>query len=111
MQERLEISPQELDQRLNSGERVVILDVREPEEFAVAHIAGSVSIPMGSVPNELQRIEAFGDQGDLAVLCHHGVRSLNVTAWLRQRGIENCFSVAGGIDRWSLEVDSSVARY
>jgi rhodanese-related sulfurtransferase len=47
----------------------------------------------------------------LLILCHHGVRSLQVTMWLRARGIENCYSVAGGIDRWSREVDESVARY
>jgi rhodanese-related sulfurtransferase len=111
VQETLEISARELSDRLSGGERIVILDVREPEEFAIARIPGSVSIPMGNVATELQNIEALGDQGDLAVLCHHGVRSLNVTAWLRQQGVENCFSVAGGIDGWSIEIDPSVPRY
>lgn len=107
----LEITPQQLNERLTRGDRTVILDVREPAEFALAHINGSVPIPMGSVPGELQRVEGFADQGDVAVLCHHGVRSLNVTVWLRERGIENCFSVTGGIDRWSTEIDPGVPRY
>ena len=107
----LEITPQELRDRLAAGERVVVLDVREPQEFAISHIDGSVAIPMGSVPAELQRIEGLADEGELAVLCHHGVRSLNVTAWLRQHGVDNCKSVAGGIDRWSLEIDSAIPRY
>ena len=107
----LEITPRELDQRLKGGDRIIILDVREPEEVAVARLAGSVAVPMGSVPGELQKIEGFSDQGDVAVLCHHGVRSLNVAIWLQQHGVENCFSVAGGIDRWSLEIDPAVPRY
>jgi rhodanese-related sulfurtransferase len=107
----LEITPQELQERLKRGERVVVLDVREPAEFAVAHLDGSVAIPMGSVPSELQKIEGFADNADVAVLCHHGVRSLNVAVWLQQHGVENCFSVAGGIDRWSLEIDPTVPRY
>ena len=107
----LEISPQDLRERINRGESIVILDVREPLEFQLSRIDGAVPIPMGSVPGELQRIEALSDQGDLAVLCHHGVRSLNVVLWLRQQGIENCRSVAGGIDRWSLEIDPKVPRY
>ncbi len=107
----LEITPQELDARLKAGERVTILDVREPAEYALARIEGSVPIPMGSVPQELQKIEGFADESDVAVLCHHGVRSLNVAVWLQQHGVENCFSVAGGIDRWSIEVDPLVPRY
>jgi rhodanese-related sulfurtransferase len=107
----LEITPQELRDRVAAGERIVVVDVREPEEFALTHMDGSVAIPMGSIPSELQRLEALADEGELAVLCHHGVRSLNVTAWLRQHGIDNCRSVAGGIDRWSVEIDPSVPRY
>jgi rhodanese-related sulfurtransferase len=111
MAETLELTPQELQARLNEGDHVVVIDVREPEEVAISQLRGSVLIPMQSVPGELQRLEALADESDLAVLCHHGVRSLNVVAWLRQRGIENCFSVAGGIDRWSTEIDPAVPRY
>ena len=68
-------------------------------------------MPMGAVAQELQHLEALSDESDLAILCHHGVRSLSVAAWLQQHGIENCFSVSGGIDRWSQEVDPNVPRY
>ncbi|MDQ2775037.1 MAG: rhodanese-like domain-containing protein [Acidobacteriota bacterium] len=111
MAEILELTPHELQARLSEGDHVVLIDVREPEEVAISQLQGSVLIPMQSVPGEFQRIEALGDESDLAVLCHHGVRSLNVVAWLRQRGIENCFSVAGGIDRWSIEIDPAIPRY
>jgi rhodanese-related sulfurtransferase len=66
---------------------------------------------MQSIPASLQRLEALADEQPLAVLCHHGVRSLNVVMWLRQQGIENCFSITGGIDRWSSEIDPSIPRY
>ena len=111
MAETLELTPRELQARLNDGDHIKIIDVREPEEVAISGLEGAVLIPMPSVPAELQRLEALADEADLAVLCHHGVRSLNVVAWLRQRGIENCFSVAGGIDRWSSEIDPTVPRY
>ena len=83
----------------------MLLDVREPEEFAVAHLENSVLMPMQSIPPQLQRVEQMADENTLLVLCHHGVRSLQVVAWLRAQGIENCYSVTGGIDRWSRELD------
>lgn len=109
--ESLEITPQELRRRLSAGERMALVDVREPQEFALTHIDGSHLIPMGSVASELQRLEALADEQNLMVICHHGVRSLQVVSWLRAHGVDNCFSIAGGIDRWSLEVDPNVPRY
>jgi rhodanese-related sulfurtransferase len=107
----LELSPQELRSRQEKGEKILVIDVREPEEVAVARIDDSRLMPMQSIPAQLQSIEALADENTLAVLCHHGVRSLNVAVWLRQRGVENCFSVTGGIDRWSREIDPTVPRY
>ena len=108
--EPLELTVQEA-LRLINGQEAVLIDVREPEEFATAHIDGARLIPMQSVPAELQKLEALADETSLLVLCHHGVRSLQVTSWLREHGVENCYSVAGGIDRWSQEVDPTVPRY
>jgi rhodanese-related sulfurtransferase len=106
----LEITPAEAKQKL-ADSKTVLLDVREPQEFALAHIEGSLLIPMNTVPAELQKIEGLADDGDVLVLCHHGVRSLQVAAWLRARGRENAVSISGGIDRWSLEIDSQIPRY
>jgi len=89
----------------------VLIDVREPQEFNICRIEGSELMPMNTVPAELQRLESLADAGDIITICHHGVRSLQVTYWLRQQGLENCFSMSGGIDRWSLEIDPSVPRY
>jgi rhodanese-related sulfurtransferase len=89
----------------------MLIDVREPEEFALTKIEGSQLVPMQTIPAQLQMLEQMADEKMLLVLCHHGVRSLQVVAWLRQQGIENSYSVAGGIDRWSREVDPGVPRY
>ncbi len=88
-----------------------MIDVREPEEFALARIDGAMLIPMQSIPAELQKIEALADEQDILLLCHHGVRSLQVANWLRAHGLENVYSVAGGIDRWSREVNADIPRY
>jgi rhodanese-related sulfurtransferase len=111
MAESLEVSPQEALGHLNELRSAVLVDVREPEEFALARIEGARLVPMGSVPSEFQQLEALAGDGVLLVLCHHGVRSLQVVSWLRANGLENCYSVAGGIDRWSREVDGGVPRY
>jgi len=107
----LEITPAAAKQKLADDPKSVLLDVREPQEFALARIEGSMLIPMQSVPAELQKLEALSDEGDLLVLCHHGVRSLQVASWLQGRGIENAVSIIGGIDRWSMEIDPAIPRY
>lgn len=86
-----------------------LIDVREPWEFQAARIEGSVLMPMGDVPARAHQ-ELDPDE-HLVVLCHHGQRSLNVTAWLRNQGFERVQSLRGGIDAWSDEIDPSVARY
>lgn len=107
----LEISARDVQNRIDAGEKLHLIDVREPHEFAVAKIAGASLVPMRQVPGELQELEKRADDAPLIVFCHHGVRSLNVVEWLRGQGVENCVSMAGGIDAWSLSVDSSVPRY
>ena len=111
MAEEYEVTPQEAQNRLRKGSGTVLIDVREPEEFALAQVEGSQLIPMQTIPAELQKLEQMADENTLLVLCHHGVRSLQVVAWLRRQGVEDCYSVTGGIDRWSREVDGSVPRY
>jgi rhodanese-related sulfurtransferase len=105
----LEITPVEVKARLDSGEHIRLIDVREPNEHAICQIAGAELIPMQTIPQNLQDL----DSGDapIIVFCHHGVRSLAVVDWLRRQGVENCQSMAGGTDRWSLEIDPGVCRY
>lgn len=106
-----EISPRETRDLLDGGQRVLLVDVREPQEHAICHIDGAHLIPMNTVPARLTAIEAAADEARVVVFCHHGMRSLSVTNWLRQQGVANCQSMAGGIDRWSLDIDPAVPRY
>ena len=103
-----EISAAEAAQVL--GEKAArLVDVREAWEFATAHIEGSLHLPMGEVATRAQK--ELDVEERLVVVCHHGVRSMNVTAWLRRQGFEKAQSLRGGIDAWSVEVDAGVARY
>jgi rhodanese-related sulfurtransferase len=89
--------------------KVRFIDVREPWEVATAHIDGSVTMPMGDVPSRAHQ-ELDPDER-VVVFCHAGVRSMNVTVWLRNQGFEQAQSMRGGIDAWSTEIDPKVPRY
>jgi len=104
-----EVSAAELKSLLDSGADLTLLDVREPWEHEVSRIVGSKHMPMGDVPARFN--QELDPDSHIVVVCHHGVRSLNVTAWLRQQGFEKVQSLRGGIDRWAREIDSSVPLY
>ena len=104
----LEITPRQLKDRLDRGEKLLLIDVREPHEHALCRIEGAVLIPMGTIPANLQKLDT-GE--DVICFCHHGMRSLDVANWLLQQGVKSAKSMAGGIDRWSTEIDPSVPRY
>jgi rhodanese-related sulfurtransferase len=104
-----EITVAEVKTKLDAGESFMLLDVREPWEFETAKIAGAKLIPMGDVPSRAHQ-ELDPDE-HIVVLCHHGVRSMNVTVWLRQQGFEKVQSMRGGIDAWSRQVDEKVPKY
>lgn len=104
----LEISVGELQGKKKAGESFLLIDVREPWEYDLCRIAGAKLIPMGTIPANLQQLD--GDE-QVICYCHHGQRSLEVAAWLRAQGVEQAQSLAGGIERWSLEIDPSVPRY
>lgn len=105
----LEISPEEFAVLRREGKPHRLIDVREPFELSIAKLENSEDIPMRAVPGCLAQLE--DDDKPLVVMCHHGVRSLQVVCWLREQGVENCRSLAGGIERWSRDVDPEVPRY
>jgi len=86
-----------------------LIDVREPWEFETARVEGSLLMPMGDVSSRAH--QELDPEERLVVVCHHGIRSMNVTVWLRNQGFEQAQSLRGGIDAWSAEVDPTVARY
>ncbi len=104
-----EISPEEVKTELKNRGPFTLLDVREPWEHAIAHIEGAKLMPMGDVPSRAH--QELDPDGHIVVYCHHGVRSLSVTSWLRQQGFDNAQSMSGGIDDWSRRVDTKVPTY
>jgi rhodanese-related sulfurtransferase len=104
-----EITPEDVKQMADRGESFMLVDVREPWEFEIVHIEGAKHMPMGDVPGRAHQ-ELDPDE-HIVVYCHHGVRSLNVTNWLRQQGFEKAQSMRGGIDGWSRQVDGNVPVY
>ena len=91
-----------------SGAAFQLLDIRDDWERAISGLAGSLDIPMSTLPDSLDRLSP---DSAVVVLCHHGMRSFQAALWLRDQGFQNAFSVAGGIDAWSLEIDPGIARY
>jgi rhodanese-related sulfurtransferase len=104
-----EITAEQVKAKLDSGDDFLLLDVREPWEFETARIDGARLMPMGDIPSRAH--QELDPEDAIIVVCHHGVRSMNVTAWLRQQGFEKAQSMRGGIDAWSRSVDPKVPVY
>jgi rhodanese-related sulfurtransferase len=104
-----EITPEEVKTKIQRDEAFTLLDVREPWEVETAHIAEAKLVPMGDVPSRAH--QELDPEDHIVVVCHHGVRSMNVTVWLRQQGFEKAQSMRGGIDAWSRRVDTTVPTY
>ena len=104
----LEVTAAELKTRLDAGERLLLVDVREPWEWEVCRIEGARLMPMRTIPANLQALDV---EESVICYCHHGMRSLDVAVWLQKQGVESARSLAGGIERWSVEIDPKVPRY
>jgi adenylyltransferase/sulfurtransferase len=102
------IAVDDLKARLDRGDRPFLLDVREPFEYQIAALAGAVLIPMGELARRQQELDP---DDEIVVYCHHGIRSANVTSFLRHHGFARACNLQGGIDRWATQVDPSMARY
>ncbi len=108
----LEVSPADLQDWLQSETPPLLIDCREEDEFHLCRIEPGRLWPLS---NFIEASSAFREGDDsmapVVVYCHHGVRSMNATQFLRQSGSQNVWSLAGGIDRWSIEIDPTVLRY
>jgi rhodanese-related sulfurtransferase len=105
-----EVSPQFLQNQLQAKEPFLLIDCRELDEWHFNRIEGARHLPMSQFSTVAQSLFATSDQ-TMVVYCHHGVRSLNVTRWLRHHGCSRVFSLSGGIHQWSMEIDPSVPVY
>ena len=101
------ISVRELRDRLDRGANLFILDVREPHEYQLVNLKGHL-IPLGELP---KRVNELDSSTDIVVHCHTGVRSATAVRFLRQMGFTKAVNLAGGIDRWAIEVDPKMVRY
>lgn len=105
-----QIRPSELKSWLDDAARAapLLLDVREPKEFAHCRIEGARPMPMASVPSRLAELDPAAP---VVVICHHGGRSMQVAMFLEQQGFSNVINLAGGVHAWAGEVDPSMPTY
>lgn len=106
----MEVTCADVRARLDSGSEFLLLDCREQSEWDGGHIDGAQLIPMSQLRERLGELEAWKGQ-EIIVYCHHGGRSLRVTGFLRQNQFPSTWSMAGGIDQWSVEIDPTIPRY
>lgn len=107
-----QIGTDQLKAMCSSGPAPLLLDVREPWEAQLASIriegVDTVLLPMGQIPARVAELDPLQP---VVCYCHHGVRSLQVVAFLQRAGFDSVYNLAGGIDAWSLATDPSVPRY
>jgi rhodanese-related sulfurtransferase len=99
----------ELDAHLQNAQAApLLLDVREPWEFATCHIAGSRLVPMRAIADTLAELDPARET---VVICHHGIRSRAAGAFLERQGFSNIINLSGGVDAWAREVDRAMPVY
>jgi rhodanese-related sulfurtransferase len=102
------ITPSQLSERMRGEEPPLVIDVREPEEYELARVEGTRLLPL-SLFNEWAT--SLDRERETVFMCHHGMRSAQVCAWLSRQGFEKLHNLSGGIDRWTADVDPTVPRY
>lgn len=86
----------------------VLLDVREPWEIEICRIDGAQALPMAAVPSRLPELDP---DAETVVICHHGVRSLQVALFLERNGFSSVHNLVGGVDAWSRDIDPAMPKY
>ncbi len=104
----MEITPEEVVELIRHGKPIQFIDVREPEEYRICHIENATLIPLNTLKSALNNLDLTGE---IVTYCHHGMRSLKATRYLRDIGFSNVKSMKGGIDAWSREIDEDIPRY
>ena len=99
------ITPKDLKSRLDKGDKLVLVDVREPWEYAIAKLEGSILVPLATLQQSLGKLDR---NAEIIAVCHHGMRSADATGFLLQQGFGNVKNLIGGMDAWSTQVDPSV---
>jgi rhodanese-related sulfurtransferase len=105
-----QISPLQLQGRLAdaAARKPLLLDVREPWEFQICSLPDSLLMPMRTVP---ARFAELDNNAETVVICHHGMRSMQVAAFLERQGFSRVYNLTGGVDGWARAVESSMPVY
>lgn len=106
----LEVDCKTVQAKRDRSETFLFVDCREADEYLVAHISGTMLLPMSELADRIAELEPHKTD-EIIVHCHHGGRSLRVVNWLRQQGFANATNMAGGIDHWSQTIDPTIPRY
>jgi adenylyltransferase/sulfurtransferase len=106
----LEITCRELHDQLNANADLLLLDCREPDEYALVAMQGAVLIPLSELAERVGELTEFRDR-PIVVHCHLGGRSLRAARWLREQGFARAQSLAAGIDQWAVEIEPGMVRY
>lgn len=102
------ISAKELNELLNSAEKIQIIDIREHFEWDICHIEGALNIPMNLI---IESIDKISKDITTVIICHHGTRSMKVINYLESIGYKNLINLDGGIHAWSTDVDKTMPTY
>jgi adenylyltransferase/sulfurtransferase len=103
------MTPSELKARLDRGEDLRLIDVREADEWAIARLPKAELVPLSQFQS-LATAQLDPDE-TIVLYCHHGMRSARAQGFLQQQGYRNVINLTGGIDAWALQVDSTMKRY
>jgi adenylyltransferase/sulfurtransferase len=106
--EHCQISPQELKARLDRGDRLMLIDVREPHEYAICRLDGARLMPFNTFA---ERAHQLNSADEIVLLCRNGLRSLQVLQLLWEAGFRKLYNLAGGLDAWARQVDPTMPRY
>ena len=106
----LHVSVEKVRDLIDGGSAPLLLDCRQPEEYAIVHLQDSLLIPMDELPSRVKELEQYR-QRQIVVYCHAGVRSEMVARWLQSQGFPDVASMMGGIDQWAVKIDTSLPRY
>lgn len=107
---KVEITPLELKKRLESGEVLVVLDIREPHELKISVLPDVLHIPMGELTDRIEELEAKKSE-EIVVVCRAGNRSSVIADFLRESGFERVYNLTGGMNLWADTVDASFHKY
>ncbi len=107
----LSLTPCELKARLDQGEELCLIDIREDNEIAYCPMAGVIHLPMSQLYGWLEDVAQAENEPPAVIICHHGIRSARVCAMLQATGERDVWNLTGGVDRWALEIDKTMPTY